>query len=355
VHRTEAIKLPGRSHVGVNTLDNTPSIVYTYPKYMNIYICSCTLVYIEVNMSRIAVIGSYGVGMTMVVPRLPTVGETLLGGNFALGPGGKGSNQAICAQRLGAEVEFLTCIGPDNFGRDAHELWAREGVSAKHVKTGTRSTMVGFILVEPGGENRIVVAPGALDELGSLEVETFAPIIESADLCLVSLEIPVETAVTALRVARRVGTPTLLNPAPAAPLPDEAWSFIDYLTPNSSEAQILTNTVNAMPPATPDELVSLLRAYFNGVVILTLGKDGALVDDKQSRMYVPAIPPRQIVDTTGAGDAFAAALAVAITEGQPLLEAAHFAAAAGAHAVSIAQVIPSLPYRRDLDMLLDRR
>lgn len=290
--------------------------------------------------------------MTMVVSHLPTAGETMLGGTFALGPGGKGSNQAIGARRLGAEVDFLTCIGADDFGRSARELWQREGVRAEQVKTGTRSTMVGVILVEPNGENRIIVAPGALDELEPNDVDEFAPVIGAADLCVVSLEIPLETAMAALRVARRVGTPTLLNPAPAASIPDDAWQHIDYLTPNRGEAETLTA---ADANATPDQVVELLRRRFAGVIVLTLGAHGALVDDGRQRVHVAAVPPRQVVDTTGAGDAFTAALAVAITEQSSLPDAVRFAAAAGAHTVAAAEVIPALPYRDDLLAYVNRR
>jgi ribokinase len=301
------------------------------------------------HMSRIAVIGSYGVGMTMRVPRLPEPGETLAGGIFSRGPGGKGSNQAICASRLGAEVDLLTCVGPDAFGAEARELWEREGVRVTAVKTGTRPTMVGFILVEPGGENRIVIAPGALEELTAEDVAAFTPQIKAADLCLVSMEIPLQTALAALRIARRVGTPTLLNPAPAVPLPDEAWSLIDYLTPNRSEAHILTG---AVPPAEPLALIARLRQRFAGVIILTLGAEGALIDEGGKQLHIPAVPPARVVDTTGAGDAFNAALAVALTEGQALPQAVRFAAAAGAHAVQTAEVIPALPYRDDIAVFL---
>jgi ribokinase len=246
---------------------------------------------------------------------------------------------------LGAEVDLLTSVGPDGFGREARELWREEGVGADHVKTGESPTMVGFILVEPGGENRIAVAPGALSELEAADVLAFGDVISASDLCLVSLEIPLGAAVEALRVAREAGTTTLLNPAPAAPLPEGAWELVDYLTPNVSEARTL---VVAPPDAGPGELISALREHYANTIVLTLGAGGALVDDGRERTHVAAVRARGVVDTTGAGDAFSAALAVALTEGWDLLPAVRFAAAAGAHAVGTAEVIPSLPYRRDL-------
>ncbi len=296
-------------------------------------------------MGRIAVIGSYGVGLTMVVPRMPVAGETMLGGKFAAGPGGKGSNQAIGAARLGAQVDFLTCVGPDAFGADARALWVREGVGADQVKTGAQATMVGVILVESSGENRIIVAPGALDELLPVDVEGFASAVASADLCMISMEIPLPTVIAALRLARRVGTPTLLNPAPAAPLPVDVWPLIDYLTPNQSEARILTGAAES---ASPEDLIARLRTLFAGIVVLTLGAAGALAHDGAQQIRLPAVPARQVVDTTGAGDAFNAAFGVALTEGMPLQRAVHFAAAAGAYCVGTAEVVPALPYRRDL-------
>lgn len=189
---------------------------------------------------KIAVVGSYGAGLTMRVPRAPVAGETLTGGVFASGHGGKGSNQAVGAARLGAEVAFLTAIGRDQFGAAARRLWADEGVDAAQVRDTDAATMVGFIIVDDQGENRIAIAPGALDELTPADVEAFAGRIAEADLVVVSLEIPLPVATAALRIAREHGTRTLLNPAPAAQLPAEAWDWIDVLTPNSSEARVLT-------------------------------------------------------------------------------------------------------------------
>jgi ribokinase len=332
-------------HAFVTQRRLTP-IVYTY---IVVYKgCSCGIG--AESLSRIAVVGSYGVGMTMVLPRVPGAGETVLGGDFARGPGGKGSNQAICARRLGAEVDLLTSVGPDDFGREARELWREEGVRAGHVKTGVKATMVGFILLEPGGENRIAVAAGALGELSPEDVEGFATVIREADLCLVSLEIPVQTAVAALRAARAAGTVTLLNPAPASPLPEEAWGLIDLLTPNISEARILAGVGST---SGPEEIVSALRARFDGSVVLTMGSEGALVDDGRGQTHVPPVAAERVVDTTGAGDAFSAALGVATADGRPLLEAARFAAAAGALAVGAPEVIPALPYRHDVDALTE--
>ncbi|MGN6754694.1 MAG: ribokinase [Intrasporangium sp.] len=298
---------------------------------------------------RIAVVGSYGVGMTMRLPRVPTAGETLPGGEFSSGHGGKGSNQAVAAARLGAEVAFLTAVGDDSMGTDARELWRAEGIDASAVVTIPQtSTMVGMILVEPSGENRIVIAPGALDHLTAEHVDTFRPHLAAADLVVVSLEIPLVTAVAALRCAHETGTPTLLNPAPAQPVPDHVWPLVDVVTPNRSEAAILLgHAPDSDEPA--EALATELHAKGVGSVVVTLGSDGALLLDDTGTRRLPAVAPRAVVDTTGAGDAFTAGLAVELARGESLDAAAKFAARVGAHTVSIAEVIPALPHRRDLD------
>lgn len=297
-------------------------------------------------------VGSYGVGLTMRLDRVPVAGETIAGGVFSSGHGGKGSNQAVGAARLGAEVTFLTAVGDDAMGRDALDLWSEEGVDASAVVTVPgAATMVGIILVEPSGENRIVIATGALDHLSPEHVQGFAPALTAADVAVAQMEIPLPTVLAALRLAHSTGTRTLLNPAPAQPLPDEAWETIDVMTPNRTEAAILMG----LDPATaesPDDLAAALRERGVGTVVITLGEDGALIADEAGTRRVPAVPARAVVDTTGAGDAFTAALSVALAEGQPTDEAVRFAAAAGAHAVSIAEVIPSLASRADIERLL---
>ncbi|AZS89521.1 ribokinase [Streptomyces griseoviridis] len=297
---------------------------------------------------KIAVVGSYGAGLTMRVPKAPAAGETVSGGTFAPGPGGKGSNQAVAAARLGAEVALLTAVGDDDFGRAAHELWRAEGVDASRVLTAGAPTMVGFILVEPSGENRIAIAPGALDELDAAAVEGFRAEIAAADILIVSMEIPEDAVVAALRAGRENGTRTLLNPAPARPLPDACWPLIDVITPNQTEAPVLLG-LDAEHRLDDEELVSALRERTGGVALLTRGGQGALVAEASGVTAVPPLRARSVVDTTGAGDSFTAALAVALAEGRPVAEAAGFAAAAGAHTVSVAGVIPALPTRDQLN------
>jgi ribokinase len=301
---------------------------------------------------RIAVVGSYGVGLTMRVARAPEAGETLTGGTFSSGHGGKGSNQAVAAARLGADVSLLTAVGRDAFGTDARELWHAEGVSCDHVVTADASTMVGVILVDHTGENRIAIAPGALDRLSAADVDSFSDEIAAADLLVTGFEIPVEVARRALLIARRHGVRTLLNPAPAPaePLAADLWSLVDVITPNQTEAMRLTGESGL---TSAEECAEAIRRRHAGVTIITLGGDGCLVDEPgREQAVIPAVTPRQVVDTTGAGDAFTGALAVALARGDELRDAVRFAAAAGAHAVGIAEVVPSLPRPDDIAALL---
>jgi ribokinase len=272
-------------------------------------------------VAKVAIVGSYGVGLTVELDRAPEAGETVIGRTFRADHGGKGSNQAVGCARLGAQVDFLTAIGDDTFGHEALALWHAENVRAEAILCES-ATMTAPILVEPSGENRIVVVPGALAELSRAHVDMFAPRIAAADVCVVQLEIPVDTALYALEVARAAGVRTVLNPAPAPPAP--IAPDVDYVTPNETEAPSVREA--------------------RGTVVLTLGARGAAIGDD----VVPAFPASP-VDTTGAGDAFTAAFAVALAEGLTDLEAVRWGCAAGAHMVERAGVIPGLPTRAQLE------
>ena len=276
-------------------------------------------------MTRVAVVGSYGVGLTFGVERAPERGETLIGSLFRTDHGGKGSNQAVGAARLGADVAFLTAVGEDSFGDGAFELWSEEGVDASAVLRAPQPTMTAAILVEASGDNRIVIVPGALSALTPTHVDAFAPRIASADVLLVQLEIPVETALHALDVGRAAGVRTILNPAPAPAGPIAAAA--DYLTPNETEAASLGDA--------------------DGTLVVTLGVHGASLRGEE----IPAFPAEP-VDTTGAGDAFCAAFAVALAEGADDAEAVRWGCAAGAHMVEHEGVIPGLPTRGELEARL---
>jgi ribokinase len=277
-------------------------------------------------MARVAVVGSYGVGLTVELDRVPNAGETIVGRTFRTDHGGKGSNQAIGAARLGAQVDFLTAVGDDTFGHAAIALWQEEGVRADAI-IAPAATMTAPILVEPNGENRIVVVPGALEHLSPAHVDSFSDRIAAADVCVVQLEIPVWTALYALEVAGAAGVRTILNPAPAPAEP--IAPRCDYVTPNETEAAAVGGA----------------EATF----VLTLGDDGAELRGER----IPAFPAN-VVDTTGAGDAFTAAFAVALAEGKDEREAVRWGCAAGAHMVEHQGVVPGLPTREELERRLAR-
>jgi ribokinase len=280
----------------------------------------------------------------MQVGRFPQPGETVTGGELSTGHGGKGSNQAVGAARLGAEVSLLTAIGNDAAGEDAVAMWSVEGVHAGAVLRAPAATMTGFILLDAAGENSIAIAPGALDLLEGEHAEGFRGRIAAADIVLVSLEIPLVVAVRVLEIATEEGVPTILNPAPApGPLPASVWPHVTYLTPNRSEARTLLGGEERMP----SELARNLRALSGSTVIMTLGDEGAIVASSEGQVSIEAVPAT-VVDTTGAGDAFNAALAVALAAGASPTAAATWAARAGSHAVGYAGVLPGLPTRADL-------
>lgn len=299
----------------------------------------------------IAVVGSYNVGFTMEVPRFPVPGETVIGDNFEEGGGGKGSNQAIAAARLTAQARFVGQVGEDKFGDDAKDLWEREGVDTRHLSTNPDvHTGAGFVIVDEAGENEITVAPGANHELGVADIDRGSEALMDADAVLLQLEIrdaPIEAAV---EIAQEGGADVILNPAPARELPGSILDRVDYLTPNQSEARILAAT-DPDAEVSDETIARELRALGVDNVVMTLGADGALVVTGDGVDRVPA-PTVSVRDTTGAGDAFNGAMAVAMAEGRSVGDAVEFACAAGALATTKLEVIPGLPRREQVEELL---
>jgi ribokinase len=307
----------------------------------------------------VAVVGSYNVGLTMQVPAFPAPGETVVGRAFAEGPGGKGSNQAIAAARLGAESRFVGRIGADRYGDDAVALWEAEGVDAKAMsRDDSAHTGVGFVIVDADGENEITVAPGANDRLSATDVREETAAIETADCLLVQLEIGEEPVRAAVETAAEAGTTVVCNPAPARALPADVLARVDYLTPNEHEARTLAGVDggggDGADGATESGDEAVARDLLDlgvGAVVLTRGGAGALLvaDDGVERVGTPSV---DVVDTTGAGDAFNGALAVALAEGLDDRAAVRFGCAGGALAVTASEVIPGLPERDAVDDLL---
>lgn len=298
----------------------------------------------------ITVIGSFAVGMTLRTTHMPVFGETLLGRDFDMGPGGKGSNQAVGVARLGAEAHFASIIGRDKLGEIATDLYSAESVHTDHVQlTDAASTGAGFIILNEAGENGIILDMGANDLMDAAFVDTVEAQIKRSDLVLSVLEIPAAAAMQAMRLGKKHGVPTILNPAPAQALDSADFGNIDYLTPNETELRILLGRKPNDPAPTLD-LAHQLRAKGVGNLIVTRGGAGAMIVSDDGVQTVPSISV-DVVDTTGAGDAFTAGLAVALAEGRTLHDAVQFAVCSGAIACTALGVIPSLAQRTQVDEL----
>ncbi|MFO1055187.1 MAG: ribokinase [Planctomycetota bacterium] len=296
--------------------------------------------------ARITVVGSANMDLVVRTPRMPAPGETLLGGPFATFPGGKGANQAVAAARLGAAVTMLGAIGADDFGEALRASMEASGVRACLVQT-TTPTGVALIAIDAAGENTIVVAPGANAMLDEVAIEAQRESL-AADVLVAQLEVPVATIATAARLARARGTRVLLNAAPALPLPDQLLALVDILVVNRGEACAL---VGASSDTAPERVAQALRARGPRLVIVTLGADGALAHGAEGTFAHRGFRV-DVVDTVAAGDAFVAALAVALGEGTPLVDALRFANAAGALATTRSGAQSSLPKRSEVAALL---
>jgi ribokinase len=305
-------------------------------------------------MPRVVVLGSSGFDLTIHLPRLPKPGETLLGGHLHTGPGGKGANQALAARRAGAEVVFLTAFGDDDFGRRVADNNRANGIDVSYAKTvANTANQVALIFVGKDGANLIGVAPGASAELSPEDIEALPnEVFRRDDVFLASLEVPVKTVMAALARARSAGMITILNPAPASPqaAEPEFLCLVDILTPNEEEAAILSEVAADGVDGARKAAISLRRAGVRDVIV-TLGEHGCLVVTQHDECRIAA-PSVEVVDTVGAGDAFSGALAVAMAEGQTVLEAASWACAAGAFAVTKRGAQGALPTREEIDALV---
>lgn len=298
-------------------------------------------------MTKIFVVGSYVEALTIRVPRLPVLGESLVGADLDMGPGGKGTNQAIAAARLGADVRLLACVGADIFGDRALILYADEGIDTEHIhRIDGAHSGVGFVNVLPSGDNWITVDMGANLRLTPRHVEKCAALIADSDILMTQFEAPAETVAAALALGKKLGALTLLNPAPARPADPDLLANVDILTPNASEARLLLE----LPPAADlptEELARRLLDFGVGSVVVTQGQRGALIVDAAGATHIPALPI-QAVDVTGAGDSFSAALAVSLGQGLDLADAARIAVRAGAYTALRLGVIAGLPTRAQL-------
>jgi ribokinase len=307
----------------------------------------------------VVVLGSFVADVAFRSSRLPAWGETLMGNAFVLGPGGKGSNQAVAAARAGASVRMISKLGDDAFGRMARELWRGDGIDDSLTPSCESATGAAAILIDDrSGQNAIIVVPGACFTLSVEEVEARAGAIASADILLTQLELPLETVERGLKIARDAGVVTMLNPAPApapapgSPLPKSLLALCDYIAPNETEASILTG-LPVENAAQAEAAARALQAAGAKNVILTLGERGALLLlDGAEPVFVDAFRAGAVVETTGAGDGFCGGFVAALAEGKSPAEAVRFGCAMAGISVTRAGTAPSMPSRAEIDLLL---
>lgn len=303
-------------------------------------------------MGRIVVLGVFMADTTYRASRQPRMGETIAGSGFALGPGGKGSNQAVAAAKLGAEVHFITRLGRDAFAELARATWASAGVTPEYAEDPQSHTGAACIFVdEATGDNAIIIAPGAANSISTEDIAARRALIAGAGVFLTQLEQPLEAAEAALNVARAGGATTILNPAPATRLPEGMLALCDYVTPNETEAEELAG-IPVTSLASAETAARALCASGARAVVMTLGEKGALFFDGTKATHVPAFNAGPVVETTGAGDAFNGGFAAALSRRLAPLDAVRYGCAAAAISVTRPGAAASMPSRAEVEALL---
>lgn len=304
-------------------------------------------------MVKVCVVGSLNMDLVVRAPRLPRVGETVTGGTFATFPGGKGANQAVAAARLGARVAMMGTVGDDAFGRQLIDGLTREAIDVAHVRVDAgAATGVAMIGVDGEGRNMIMVASGANVRVRAADVDAARDAVIGARVLLLQLEVPLEAVLRAAAMARAAGALVCLDPAPAVPLPDALYACVDVINPNEVEAQTLTG-VEIRSIADAERAAVALQARGPRVAVVKLGDRGAFYLAPDARGHVPAVVTRA-VDTTAAGDAFAAALGVALGEGRGVPDAVAFATRAAGIKVTRMGAQAGMPTRAEVEEAVRR-
>lgn len=300
----------------------------------------------------IVILGVFVADTSYRAQRQPRMGETILGTSFTLGPGGKGSNQAVAAGMLGADVTMITRLGRDAFAEMARAIWAKSNVKSAVIETPESYTGAAYIFVEDAtGNNAIIISPGAAALISAADIEANAALIRGAGVFITQLEQPMDAAVRALEIAHGAGVTTILNPAPAAPLPDAIFPLCDWMTPNETEVEELTGIkVSSVEDARRAADV-LLKRGVKGVVV-TLGDKGALLHTPERSEHVGPVKAGPVVETTGAGDAFNGGFAVGLSRGMDTLEAVRFASAVAGISVTRPGTAPSMPSLGEVEAIL---
>ena len=305
-------------------------------------------------MGRIVILGVFVADTAYRADRAPKMGETILGNAFALGPGGKGSNQAVAAAMAGGDVHFVTKLGRDPFADMALATWDKAGVVPAITQHDDSYTGAAYIFIEEAtGNNAIIVCPGVARTISPSDIEARSDLIAGASVFVTQLEQPMEAAHRALQIARDAGVRTILNPAPADTIADEMLALCDYVTPNESEAEGITG-VPVVTVADAERAADALLDRGVGTAIITLGENGVLIRNREVSAHVPAMDAGPVVETTGAGDAFNGGFATALAEGADPVQAARFGCATAGISVTRPGTAPSMPSRAEIDALLAR-
>lgn len=302
------------------------------------------------NTKKILSVGSYNVGLTCRTGRLPAWGETLIGSDFSESYGGKGANQAVAAAKLGGDVTFVGCLGEDKYGEDGLAMLNRYGIDTSHIiRTNQKATGVGIILLNEESNNCIIVDLGANNELTPAHIDRIENIIANVEIVIFQLETPYETVRRGMEMAKRLGKTVILNPAPARKEAIDLLPFATIVNPNESELLLLSgeDSSSELTIEKCEQLARHLLSKGPEVVIVTRGEKECLMVTATETKKVATYPVKA-VDTTGAGDTFTGALAVALAEGKELLDAVEFANLAGSYCVTKEEVIPALPTREEL-------
>src|SRR5580704_10069913 len=303
---------------------------------------------------KVCVLGAFVADLTCRTDRMPKWGETILGIAFKLGPGGKGSNQAVAAARLNSDVRLITKLGRDAFGEMARSFYRQQGMSLDRVyEDPEESSETATIVVDDQTrENAIVVVQGACGRLTISEVEAAREEIATSDIFLTQLELPIPPTIRGIEIAHEAGVPVILNPAPACPLPIEVLQKVDYLTPNESEGLALIGGRSLDEFEDIEKLADRLMALGVPNVVLTLGEKGAFVKSQSICRHIPAFRCGEVVETTGAGDAFAGGFAVALAERKSLEAATVYGCAVAGLSVTRLGTAPSMPKRDEVDKIV---
>ena len=299
-------------------------------------------------MGKITVVGSYIVALVMDTDRIPVEGETVIGENYHTTHGGKGSNMAVCASRLGADVAFMGKVGKDSFGEVFVSLLKREKVDTKSVLYSNHlPTAVGFIIFSSKGTNSIVIDPAANGDFLPEDIEENCNIIESSDVIVSPLEIPLKTALAAAKITKNKGIKSILNPAPALDLRKSDLSNIFALTPNETEGRVCLGLAPDDPISDSDLARALLNLDVENVV-LTLGAKGVIWASNKGTYAIPTLKVK-VVDSVGAGDAFNAGLAVGLAENKSMAEAIALGVTTAALSTQKRETIDSYPFREEVN------